>query len=288
MKKTSRLKHLLHRHDLSFVLEAHNALSARIVEEAGFDAIWASGLAMSASKGVRDNNELSWTQVLDEVELMVDATERPVLLDGDSGHGNFNNVRRLVTKAEQRGVAGLCLEDKLFPKTNSFLRDGRFPLATIGDFRAKIRAGVDTRRDDDFCIIARTEGLIVGEAMGQVLERAHAYREAGADAILVHSRKSTPDEVFEFLDQWDTPCPVVLVPTKYYRTPTAQLAARGASTIIWANHLLRSAVQAMQAVANKIWAERTTDGLDEQIAPLDEVFRLQNEDELIDAEQRYS
>ncbi len=103
-------------------MEAHNGLSARIVEEAGFEGIWASGLTMSASFGLRDNNELSWSQVVDHVAFMVEATSIPILLDGDTGYGNFNSMRRLVRKLEQVGVAGVTIEDKLFPKTNSFLR----------------------------------------------------------------------------------------------------------------------------------------------------------------------
>ena len=110
-------------------MEAHNGLSARIVEEAGFRGIWASGLSISAALGVRDNNEASWTQVLEVVEFMSDATHIPILLDADTGYGNFNNMRRLVKKLEQRGVAAVCIEDKLFPKTNSFINSERQPLA---------------------------------------------------------------------------------------------------------------------------------------------------------------
>ena len=287
MKKTDRLRQLLLREELTFLMDAHNALSAKIVEEAGFDGIWASGLALSASKGVRDHNELSWTQVLDEVELMADMTDVPILLDGDSGHGNFNNVRRLVRKAEQRGVAGLCIEDKLYPKTNSFLRDGRFPLATMSDFVGKIRAATDARRDDAFCIVARTEGLIVGEPVARVLDRAYGYREAGADAILVHSRRSDPQDVFAFLERWDERCPIVLVPTKYETVPAAELAARGASTIIWANHLLRAAIQWMQRTAAQVHRTQSVASLRDAIAPLEEIFRLQNEAELVEAEKKY-
>jgi hypothetical protein len=121
-------------------MEAHNGLSARIVEEAGFKGIWASGLSISAAMGVRDNNEASWTQVLETVEFMSYAVSIPILLDGDTGFGNFNNVRRLVRKLEQRGVAALCIEDKLFPKTNSFINGERQPLADLEEFAGKIKA----------------------------------------------------------------------------------------------------------------------------------------------------
>src|SRR5437868_7327789 len=123
---------------LTFLMEAHNGLSAKVVEEAGFEGIWASGLSISASLGVRDNNEASWTQILEVVEFMCDATRIPILLDGDTGYGNFNSVRRLVRKLEQRGVAGVCIEDKLFPKTNSLSKGRAQPLAGIDEFCGKI------------------------------------------------------------------------------------------------------------------------------------------------------
>src|SRR5437879_13655963 len=116
-KKTTQFKRLLHSGKLEFLMEAHNGLTAKLVEEAGFPGIWASGLTISAALGVRDSNEASWTQVLEILEFMADATAIPILLDGDTGYGNFNNVRRLVRKLCQRGVAGVCIEDKLFPKT---------------------------------------------------------------------------------------------------------------------------------------------------------------------------
>ena len=120
MKKALSLKKILLSNQTEFIMEAHNGLSAIIIEEAGFKGIWGSGLAISSSLGVRDNNEASWTQVLDVCEFMSDATTIPILLDGDTGFGNFNNMRRLVKKLEQRDIAGVCIEDKLFPKTNSF------------------------------------------------------------------------------------------------------------------------------------------------------------------------
>ena len=154
----SGLKKLLQSEQTEFILEAHNGLSARIVQEAGFKGVWASGLALSAQHAVRDNNELSWTQVVDTLEFMSDAVDIPILLDGDTGYGDFNNMRRLVGKLEQRGIAGVCIEDKLFPKTNSFIDGERQPLEDAEVFCGKIRAGCDARIAPDFCIIARVEG----------------------------------------------------------------------------------------------------------------------------------
>ena len=160
--KCLQLRELLNSDQLEFILEAHNGLSARIVEEAGFAGIWGSGLAISAQFGVRDSNEASWTQVTEILEFMSDVTTIPILLDGDTGYGNFNNMRRLVHKLEQRDIAGVCIEDKHFPKTNSFIDGERQPLADIDEFCGKIKAGKDSQSDDDFCIVARVEALIAG------------------------------------------------------------------------------------------------------------------------------
>src|SRR3990172_9536569 len=152
--KAARLRAELFSPPLSFLMEAHNGLSAKIVEEAGFKGIWASGLSMSSALGVRDNNEASWTQVLDQLEFMSDATSIPILVDGDTGYGNFNNVRRLVKKLCQRQIAGVCIEDKLFPKTNSFIGEAQ-PLADIDEFCGRIKAGKDSQTDADFVLVAR-------------------------------------------------------------------------------------------------------------------------------------
>src|SRR5688572_23968718 len=235
-KKTTQFRELLQSAQLEFLMEAHNGLSARIVEEAGFRGIWASGLSISAALGVRDNNEASWTQVLEVVEFMSDATSIPILLDADTGYGNFNNMRRLVRKLEQRGVAAVCIEDKLFPKTNSFISGERQPLADLDEFCGKIKAGKDAQADDDFCLVARVEAFIAGRGLNEALRRAGAYREAGADAVLIHSALSSPDEIVAFMREWGGRCPVVIVPTKYYSTPVELYRELQVSLVIWANH----------------------------------------------------
>ena len=285
--RSSRLRQMLVGNELEFLMEAHNGLSARIVREAGFRGIWASGLAISAQYGVRDNNEASWTQVVDTLEFMADASDLPILLDGDTGYGNFNNVRRLVRKLEQRGIAGVCIEDKQFPKTNSFLNGERQPLAEIDEFCGKIKAGKDSQTDADFSIVARVEALIAGWGMDEALRRAEAYRAAGADAILIHSKLSRPDEILEFAREWAGRGPLVIVPTKYYSTPTEVFRKAGISTVIWANHLIRSATTAMQAVAKEIHDSQTLVDVEDRIAPVNEIFRLQDADEYSAAEKRY-
>jgi len=287
IRKTTQLKRLIHSADLEFLMEAHNGLSAKIVEEAGFKGIWGSGLALSASLGVRDNNEASWTQVLEVMEFMSDATAIPILLDGDTGYGNFNNMRRLVRKLEQRGIAGVCIEDKLFPKTNSFLRGTAQPLAEVEEFCGKIKAGKDAQAEEDFVVVARVEALIAGWGLQEALRRAEAYRQAGADAILIHSNQSPPDEIFSFLEEWAGRHPVVVVPTKYYTTPTEEFRKRRVSICIWANHLLRGSVQKMQEIARQIHRDQNLLAAEDAIASVGEVFRLQGDDELKEAEKKY-
>lgn len=282
-----RLRAMLVSDELEFLMEAHNGLSARIVREAGFKGIWASGLAISAQFGVRDNNEASWTQVVDTLEFMADASDLPILLDGDTGYGNFNNVRRLVRKLEQRGIAGVCIEDKQFPKTNSFIGGERQPLADIDEFCGKIKAGKDSQSEADFSIVARVEALIAGWGLQEALERAEAYRLAGADAILIHSKLSRPDEILAFAREWAGRAPLVIVPTKYYSTPTEVFRKAGISTVIWANHLVRAAASSMQAVAKEIRDSETLVNVEDRIATVGEIFRLQDADEYAAAERLY-
>jgi phosphoenolpyruvate phosphomutase len=285
--RSAELRRMLQSADLEFLMEAHNGLSARIVREAGFNGIWASGLTISAQFGVRDNNEASWTQVVDMLEFMADASDLPILLDGDTGYGNFNNMRRLVRKLEQRGIAGVCIEDKQFPKTNSFLNGERQPLADIEEFVGKIAAGKDTQQDANFSIVARVEALIAGWGMDEALRRAEAYRLAGADAILIHSKLSKPDEIVAFAKEWARRSPLVIVPTRYYSTPTEMFRQAGISTVIWANHLVRAAASAMQSVAKEIFETQTLVNVEDRIVSVNEIFRLQDADEYSAAERIY-
>ncbi|WHZ22284.1 MAG: phosphoenolpyruvate phosphomutase [Nitrospira sp.] len=285
---TSRqFRTLLFSEQLEFICEAHNGLSAKIVQEAGFRGIWASGLSISAQFGVRDNNEASWTQILENLEFMSDATRIPILLDGDTGYGNFNNMQRLVRKLEQRHIAAVCIEDKLFPKTNSFIKGGAQPLADMQEFCGKIKAGKDAQNDPDFCIIARVEAFICGWGLAEALRRAEAYHQAGADGILIHSALSVPDEILAFKQEWGTRCPVVIVPTKYYATPTDVFRQHGISMVIWANHMLRSAVAAMQKTAHTLKEQEHLLSIEDKVVPVSEIFRLQNAGELQEAEERY-
>ncbi len=287
IKKTTQFRKLLQSEQLEFICEAHNGLSAKIVEEAGFKGIWGSGLSISAQFGVRDNNEASWTQIVDQLEFMSDATSVPILLDGDTGYGNFNNMRRLVRKLEQRDVAAVCIEDKIFPKTNSFIGGESQELANIDEFCGKIKAGKDAQMDDDFTIVARVEAFIAGWGLKEALRRSEAYHAAGADAILMHSALRKPDEILAFKKEWGDRCPVIIVPTKYYQTPTDVFREYGISLVIWANHLMRSAITSMQQTARSIYEDENLLSVEDKVATIPEVFRIQGAGELADAEKVY-
>ncbi|KAA3509354.1 phosphoenolpyruvate mutase [Agrobacterium vitis] len=278
------LSALIRSQELEFVMEAHDGLSAAISARAGFKALWASGLSISSSLGYRDANEASWTQVVDVVERMADASGLPILVDGDSGFGNFNNARLLATKLQQRGASGVCLEDKGFPKMNSFIGN-RHPLADIDEFSGRLRAVKDAV--PEMVLVARIEALIAGYGLEEALVRAHAYADAGADAILIHSRKSDAAEILEFSKQWGGKLPVVIVPTKYYKTPVSVYREARISTVIWANHNMRAAIAAMRATCGRILAEESIASVEPDVATLEEVFGLLRYDELAAAEDRY-
>lgn len=284
---SARLRQQLTSPEVTILMEAHNGLSAKLAAEAGFEALWGSGLSISAALGVRDNNEASWTQVLEVLEFMVDSAGLPILLDGDTGYGNFNNVRRLVRKLEQRSIAGVCLEDKLFPKTNSFIDGERQALAEVDEFCGKLRAAKDTQRDPDFVVVARTEAFIAGWGLEEALLRATAYAEAGADAILVHSKRKDSAEIMAFMKRWDQRVPIVIVPTKYPSEPLENFVRAGISNVIFANHSLRTVVTALQRNLRTLYRTRDLTSIESEIVPVNEVFRLQDVQELKSSEERY-
>lgn len=168
---------------------------------------------------------------------------------------------------------------------NSFVGD-RHPLADIDEFSGRLRAVKDTVADD-LVLVARTEALIAGHGMEEALSRAHAYAAAGADAILIHSRSSVVDEVISFTHAWQNRLPVVIVPTKYYRTPASVYRKARVSTVIWANHCMRAAIAAMRQVCHGIMTEESTASIEPNIATLEDVFQLFKYDELARAEAEY-
>jgi phosphoenolpyruvate phosphomutase len=280
------LEQILSSKNLSLIMEAHSGISAKIVEECGFPAIWASGLSIASLLGVRDTNEASWTQILDIVEYMTDSVDIPILFDGDTGFGNFNNVRRLVKKLEQRRVAGIVIEDKLFPKMNSFIGK-RHELAATEEFCGKIKAAVDHRSSSSFQIVARTEALIAGHGIEEALYRCNKYVDSGAEAIFIHSRSSNAGEVIEFAKFWDKRVPLVIAPTTYYKTSLPSMEELGVTACICANQNLRASVKAMYVTSMQIINEHSLSNVEKDISSLEDIFTLLDYDELKQAEKKY-
>ncbi|MCM2255644.1 MAG: isocitrate lyase/phosphoenolpyruvate mutase family protein [Vicinamibacteria bacterium] len=281
----SRLRALLASPRCEILLEAHNAVSARLVEEAGVPGVWASSLTLSCAAGLRDNGSLSSDQALDVLESMTARVAVPVLFDGDTGYGDFSHFQTLVRRLIARRVAGVCIEDKAFPKRNSFLAGERQELADLDEFCGKLRAGLDARGDPSFVVVARTEALITGAGLDEALRRAEAYADQGVDAVLVHSKAGTFGELQAFMARFSRRVPVVCVPTTYYQTPPEAFDAAGVSLALWANHMLRASVRAMHDVAVRIAAERGGRAVEDDVAPLSELFRLSDQ-QAFEAQER--
>ena len=194
---------------------AFDSMSAKLVEIHGFDAVWAGSFAISATRAVPDASILTMTEFFDAASNMTETCKIPVIADCDTGYGGPSNVSHMVKKYENAGIAGICIEDKIFPKQNSLLENGKNELLSEKDFVSKIIAAKKAKQNNDFMIIARVEALISGKGMAEALKRATAYEESGADAILIHSKKKTPEEIFEFSETWNGNVPIVVVPTTY-------------------------------------------------------------------------
>lgn len=266
---------------------AFDAMSAKIVEMHDFDAVWAGSFAISATHALPDASIMTMTEFLHVTASMVDACNIPVIADCDTGFGGPSNVSHTVKKYESAGVAAICIEDKMFPKQNSLLEGGTQELLAEKEFVAKIIAAKEAKKDPKFTIIARTEALIAGLGINEAIQRARAYEKAGADAILIHSKKNTPDEVFEFADKWGGNLPVVIVPTSYPSISLNDVKSHKIKMIIYANQTLRAAHSAMNEVLDKIKKSDRLDSIGKNISSMEDIFKLQkmyelkNEEEMI-------
>jgi phosphoenolpyruvate phosphomutase len=272
--KSRRLRELLAEDTIIRAMGAHNGLTARLAERAGFEAIWASGLEISASYALPDQSLLSMTQFLDAAEAMDAATTVPVIADCDTGFGGPLNVAHAVANYERRGIAGICIEDKIFPKINSFAAASQDLIPAV-DFAEKIEAGKNAQVSEDFVLIARTEALVAGQDVDEALDRAHTYAKAGADAILIHSKSRQPREILEFASRWDLDTPLVSVPTTYNTIHESELRAAGFSVVIYANQGLRGAIRGIKASLAELARSGRGEAVEEQIVPMSEVFELQ-------------
>lgn len=254
---------------------AFDAMSAKLVETHGFDAIWAGSFAISATHALPDASIMTMTEFLNVTANMVDACKIPVMADCDTGFGGPSNVSHMVKKYENAGVAAISIEDKVFPKQNSLLEGGKHDMLSEKEFVAKIIAAKEAKRDHDFMIIARTEALIANLGMSEAIQRARAYEKAGADAILIHSKKNVPDEIFEFTDTWGGSLPLIIVPTSYPTIKLSDLKRHKIKVIIYANQTLRAAHAAMNRVLDQISNSESLDSIKEQISSMEDIFELQ-------------
>lgn len=285
--KYTKLTEILTNGHLNIAIEVHNGLSGIIAEQSGAQVLWASGYSISTSLGYRDANEISWSQLVSVVDNIVDRTNIPVLVDGDTGYGNFNNARILACKLQSIGAAGICIEDKKFPKTNSLVTKAHHELVSIEEFQNKIKAIKDSV-DYNFTVIARTESYIAGHNTEEALKRAEAYIEAGADGILVHSNKSEAYEIFEFCNYWYNKKPVLIVPTTYYNTTINKFKEAKISLILCSNQMIRSSILAMKNISEALFNGTELFDLEKKMIPIKYVLDLMHYNKLQDDEQKYS
>jgi len=256
------------------LMGAHDAIGAKIAERAGFEGIWASSFEISAAYAVPDASIVTQSEHLAAAQAMCAAVDIPVVSDCDTGYGDELQFAYAVRRFEAAGVAGVCIEDKQFPKLNSFL-SGRQELAAVDQFVEKLRSGKRAQRNPEFVIIARVEALIAGRGEEEALLRAHAYADAGADAILIHSKASHPGELAGVARQWKRPTPLVAVPTTYYSATADELAELGVKIVIYANQGLRCALQAMEQVYAEIRSTGSTASVEGRLWPMKAIFELQ-------------
>lgn len=281
MTKARKLRELMARPGPVVIIGAHDGLSGKIGEEAGFDGLWASGFEISASYAVPDANILTMAENLHSAQMMNNVTKVPVVADCDNGYGNAINVIRCVEEYERAGIAAICMEDNVFPKRCSFYAGVRRELSPVEEHAGKIRAAKDTQRDKDFMVIARTEALIAGWGMEEALLRGRAYADAGADMVLIHSKSKDPDEVMSFARQWDRPnTPLVCVPTIYKSTKVEDLHKAGFKLIIFANHAVRSSIKAMTETLQTLKREMYTGSVEDKVVPLERVYQLVGVDKM--------
>jgi len=257
------------------VAGAFDAMSAKLVELSNFDAVWAGSFAISATHALPDASILTMTEFLASASSMADACSIPIIADCDTGFGGPSNVSHLVKKYENAGIAAICIEDKIFPKQNSLLKDGKQELLSEKDFVAKIIAAKNAKNNPNFMIIARIEALIAGHGVEEALKRATAYQNAGADAILIHSKKNTPDEVFEFCNMWNGNIPIIAIPTTYPTVTLDELQNNNIKMVIYANQSLRAAHWAMTEHLNQLSNAKSLSEVKTNLTSMEDIFHLQ-------------
>jgi phosphoenolpyruvate phosphomutase len=275
MEFTPNLKNLLNSKSLVRVAGAFDSMSAKLVEISGFDAIWAGSFGISATHALPDASILTMTEFLHASANMVESCNIPIIADCDTGFGGPANVGHMVKKYERAGISAVSIEDKIFPKQNSLLKDGKQELLPEKDFVAKLIAAKEAKKSDDFMIIARLESLIAEHGLDDALQRANAYEKAGADAILIHSKKKTPDEVFKFCDKYEGKLPIIAIPTSYPNVTLQELEQHKIKMVIYANQTLRASYQIMKELLSQIYNNKNLTSVSTPMSSMEEIFELQ-------------
>ncbi|MFL9924473.1 phosphonopyruvate hydrolase [Herbaspirillum lusitanum] len=288
MSKNKRLRAALNDGTLFTAMAAHNPLVAKLAEQAGFGGIWGSGFELSASYAVPDANILSMSTHLEMMRAVAATVSIPLIADIDTGFGNAVNVSYIVPQYEAAGASAIVMEDKTFPKDTSLRAEGRQELVRIEEFQGKVAAAVEARTDKDFVVVARVEALIAGQGQEEAIRRGQAYVEAGADAILIHSKQKTPDEILSFIQAWSGKVPLVLVPTAYPQLTEADIAALGkVGIVIYGNHAIRAAAGAMRKVFEQIRRDGGIANVDKEIPAVADIIGLQGDKYMRELEARF-
>ena len=275
MSKSEVLRKDLESKSILKVGGAFDALSAKLVEINAFDAIWAGSFAISATHALPDASILTMTEFLNAATNMEASCNIPIIADCDTGFGGPSNVNHMIKKYEKSGIAAVCIEDKTFPKQNSFLEDGKQALLPEKEFVAKIIAAKEAQENPNFMLIARTEALISGMGMKEAIKRANAYEKAGADAILIHSKQNSPEEVFEFSESWGGTLPLVVVPTSFPTVKIDELISHKIKMIIYANQTLRATHAIISKVLGQLKNSTSINDISVDMTSMQEIFQLQ-------------
>lgn len=287
--RRKRLRQLIDMVPVVKAMEAHSGLTGLIVEKTvveykgkldQFDAMWVSSLCDSTAKGKPDIELVDMTSRFRTIDDIMEVTTKPIIFDGDTG-GLTEHFVYTVRSLERMGVSAIIIEDKTGLKKNSlFGTEVEQTQATIEEFSAKIAAGKKAQLTDDFMIIARIESLILERGMDDALERARAFVKAGADGIMIHSRRKDPAEILEFCDKFrkeDMTTPIVVVPSSFNSITEEELADHGVNIVIYANQLTRSAFPAMQQTAEEILRHHRAKEVDEKLMPIKQIITLIDE-----------
>ncbi len=283
--RLKKLRKLLELKPIVRVIEAHNGLSSIIADRTKiyvenevreFDAIWESSLTDSTSKGKPDIEIVDFTSRTQTINEILEVTTKPIIVDGDTG-GTIEHFSFMIKTLERLGVSAIIIEDKKFPKQNSLLLNVKHKQENISTFCEKIKRGKQSQLSPDFMIIARIESLIAGKGIDDAIKRAIAFTKAGADGIMIHSKKQEPDEIISFCKEYkklNLMLPLVAVPTTYNKITEDELQKNGVSMVIYANHLLRVSHKSMSYVATSILQNKRSMEVNDMCSSLKEIFDL--------------